>query len=352
MNDSITTTQTNEKTIDKASNSAISLGLDVHTKKYIKIQRALRLAREKCKNSSESHIFHSQYKYKCYWMSLAYDDMEDDETDDDESVGSNQYLRATQSREDMLLHAMYQRTEKLLRTILTPNDFNIPIGIKKRSLLQIAVIRCDYAKVILLLKSGVYVDYRDKDGKTALMLSMTAPSPHNAAHIFEALLNAGADVNKCDVHGRNAFHRGCQLYSTEIETEREKDTENKKTVHREVYTRFLRRLLSEGVYVDVMDSAGNLPVDIVKSKRSRYNVDQMLSQSLVTCREISSTVFSERKLQHTRMWARIISRQFMSSVFRALLRPCAKCKRQEKDCQALKRNRYKYWLFVHSKFPR
>ena len=72
--------------------------------------------------------------------------------------------------------------------------------------------------------------------------------------------------------------------------------------------------------------------------------------------------------EHSRMWARIMSRQFVRQgnvitskhttttliiiliIVIDISEPsCITCRRKQKDCDLLKRNEYRYWLFVHGR---
>ena len=74
------------------------------------------------------------------------------------------------------------------------------------------------------------------------------------------------------------------------------------------------------------------------------------------------------KREHSRMWARIMSRQFVKQgniiaskytttsliitiiIVIDISEPsCITCRRKQKDCDLLKRKEYRYWLFVHGR---
>lgn len=87
-----------------------------------------------------------------------------------------------------IVHGQKKVVEALLNTEKVDADFVIPK--RKKTALYIAVERNQADIVTMLLKKGVNVDFRDKEGRTALALAFNM----KYASIIHALLSGGASL--------------------------------------------------------------------------------------------------------------------------------------------------------------
>eukprot|EP01041_Mallomonas_annulata_P011309 gene11309-23663_t len=339
-------------------------GLDESSRAWLKLRREMRFARNRSKPIL-CQILHPRYNYKSYWTEALLRSI-NSETDEgfqhtilspsfplqstkqqnmDMEYNSiknnpNEPPNKTRSRSDIVLEAVFLRQELTLKEILTTTDLSLQIGPKQRNLLQIVILRNDRPKIDILLHAGIDINYRDKDGFTALMLAVNTPSVFHPLTLLDTLLTHGADVNISDARGRTALHRSVQFFASEPQKEFHYD--------------IMRRLLDAGAHVDTIDNDGRLPLDMVVTKTLRLPVERCFTDSLLLSYNMNKNHQHQhyRKSHHVRMWAKIISRDFVQKVFKTVEKPCAVCRRREEDCMAMKTTRYRYWLFVHNKIPR
>ena len=53
-----------------------------------------------------------------------------------------------------------------------------------------------------------------------------------------------------------------------------------------------------------------------------------------------------------KMWARIMSIQFVKDMMYITHPNCPTCKRKLRNCQDIKKSNYRHWLLIHKKVPK
>lgn len=233
----------------------------------------------------------------------------------------NEMLRTNKSvipPELILSTAIYQNHVRFLQTVIALKyDLNLRIDHLGRTMLHVAVFIGDITKVTLLLQHGANPNIQDFNKCTPLVLSICPAHPvfHPVA-ITQALLNRGAMVNTLERHNRSALHFACIVDNIEA----------------------MNMLITAHADISILDVKEKMAIDFTRKETT----EEFLR---------TATKYSKPS-QFKKMVARILSRSFVSLVFNIVEMPCEVCKRKTKDCAALKKNDYRYWMYAHKKLEK
>ncbi|XP_034944293.1 putative ankyrin repeat protein RF_0381 [Chelonus insularis] len=161
-------------------------------------------------------------------------------------LDSNVDINAVNSYGDTALHlAIQQNDDNIVKTILTKNP-NIDMKNNfDNTALHEAVKFKQYHMVDLLLKNGANVNLQDADGKT--VLHSAAKLPKISIEIVESILNYINDIDAKDKRGRTALHYAA------LNTD----------------DRTLKTFLKAKADINIKDSEGNTPLDLIMSRENR-----------------------------------------------------------------------------------
>jgi len=138
-------------------------------------------------------------------------------------------------------HGNVGEIERLIAAGANPNAFD---GTSDRTPLQRAAENGHVAAIAALQKAGAHVDGASRISKTPLMLAAL----DNRTIAIEALIAAGADVHRCDLFtGNTALHLASAKGNLDA----------------------ARVLLEAGAKADVLNEAGERPIDMVRGRRDR-----------------------------------------------------------------------------------
>ena len=148
---------------------------------------------------------------------------------------------------------VFERNEIGFKKILSQEYIhNIKYGPKDRNILLTVISLGDSEKALLLIDNGFDIHDTDRDGSTALMLSINIPAAFFPHRVMNALISAGADVNAQDKSGATALHRACQLFALEYNTGKPNEIKH------------IELLLEANARVDIVDAKDQLPVERTK----------------------------------------------------------------------------------------
>lgn len=206
---------------------------------------------------------------------------------------------------------------------------------------------------ILLDNDGTRIN-RWMDVRCRTMLHYAAESTH--LHRIEYLLTKGADVNATDVNNQTALHMALNPESFE-------------SLYRQ--RAIYRCLVDHGVNLDVQDHRGETVLHKAVEKGDFHLMEMLLSRKArISLLDSKGRVAMERAskrsakrvlalmISHStrdevrRLWAHLLSRQFVKSVFAFHQPTCSTCKRKMASCAALKVGNLRQWYYVHGNFKK
>jgi hypothetical protein len=225
----------------------------------------------------------------------------------------------SKSEKELLIIGFKQREfTRYLDLALFQAQLNINTFVDKQyhTMLYYACMNGEIEKVKYLLAAGADVKLRDYNGITPLYVSLNKPAAFHPPEITKLLLRYGSDPNALNNKGMSPLHGAC--LNKEIE--------------------MIELLLKKKANVFVIDCHHMFPHQYAGEKQSKV---------LELYKKYAG--FRQCKPQHEKMWAHIMSRDFVKSIL-ALCEPsCTTCKRKSSACALLKINNYRLWLFVHDR---
>lgn len=223
------------------------------------------------------------------------------------------------SEKELLIIAFKQRKfSRYLDLALSQAQLNVNTFVdnRKHTMLFYACMNGEIEKVKYLLAAGADVKLRDHNGLTPLYISLNKPAAFHPPGITRLLLRYGADPNALNSKGMSPLHGACLNKELEM----------------------IELLLQKKANVFVLDLHHMFPHQYAGEQQGKV---------LELYKKYAG--YRQCKPQHQRMWAHIISRDFVKSIF-ALCEPsCTICKRKSSACAVLKINNYRLWLFVHDR---
>ena len=173
-------------------------------------------------------------------------------------------------------------------------------------------------------------------------------------HRIQYLLSQGADINAVDVDNQTSLHMALTPHSLEH------------LLHQKAICRYL---IDRGVNLDVQDSRGDTVLHKAVDVGNFDLMEMLLShKARVSLLDNRGRVAFERSSKRNqkrvlslmvsygtrddvqRLWAHLLSRQFVKSVFMFHQPSCVTCKRKLKDCARLKVDNIRQWMHVHGTF--
>jgi len=205
---------------------------------------------------------------------------------------------------------------------------NMPMDKNQKTLLHYAVMRGDPERVTYLLDHGADPLKADHQGNTPLHVSIDHDvwiHYHDVAIADDLLTSRLANkakgalrseklVNKTNKRGTTVLHRSILLGALD----------------------FVELFLKRKAKVLVFDSCGKLPVQYAKEEWEE-DVKDLFHGNVRFC----------GKRMHMEMWAYMMSRKFVVSIFDIVAPTCVICKRKQYECSALKKKDFRYWLYSH-----
>lgn len=207
---------------------------------------------------------------------------------------------------DMILSG--PRGKSLINTIIVEKT--------QRTLLHICVMQGDPERLEYLLAHGANVKAKDVRGDTVLHMCFDHPI-YNTFHptkIAQRLIDAGAKVDEPNIRGVTPLHRAILL-----------NAQN-----------YVEVFLRNKANVFLFDKNDKLPFHYAKQEE-KYEIKALFNQNVRYC----------GRTTHRKMWAFIMSRDFVKSIFDVTAPKCVTCRRKQYDCSALKKRDYRYWLWSH-----
>ena len=197
-----------------------------------------------------------------------------------------------------------------------------------RTLLHSAVLRGDPERVTYLLDRGADPLIGDRCGDTPLHLSMDHDvflQYHDVSIAADLLRSRHKSANKAAALSEKlanaANHRGVT------------------PLHRSIILgalKYVELILKKKAKVFVFDNCGKLPIQYVKDDWE-HEVKVLFNDNVRFC----------GKRMHQQMWAYIMSRKFVVSIFDIVSPKCNVCKRKQYVCSELKARNFRYWLYSH-----
>jgi len=205
---------------------------------------------------------------------------------------------------------------------------NMPMDQNQKTLLHYAVMRGDPERVAYLLDHGADPLKADHQGNTPLHVSFDHEvwlHFHDVAIANDLLtsrlvnkargaLRSEKLVNKTNKRGTSVLHRSILLGALD----------------------FVKLFLKKKAKVFVFDSCGKLPIQYAKEEWEQ-DVKDLFNDNVRFC----------GKRMHMEMWAYMMSRKFVVSIFNIVAPTCVICKRKQYECSALKNKDFRYWLYSH-----
>ena len=231
---------------------------------------------------------------------------------------TNDTIRLKSEKELLIIAFKQRQFSRYLDLALFQAQLNINTFVDSRNhtMLFYACMNGEIEKVKYLLAAGADVKLRDYNGLTPLYISLNKPATFHPPEITRLLLRYGADPNALNNKGMSPLHGACLNKELEM----------------------IELLLKKKANVFVLDLHHMFPHQYAGEQQGKVLELYKKYAGYRLC-----------KPQHERMWAHIISREFVTSIF-ALCEPsCTICKRKSSACAVLKINNYRLWLFVHDR---
>ena len=230
-----------------------------------------------------------------------------------------QVLQGTDGFKCVLLTALNSRHNRFVDIVLQTGATSVNrwMDTRRRTMLHYAVLSTHLHRLEFLLGRGADVDAVDVDNQTALHLAVT---PADLEHllrqhaIYRALVHAGATLDVQDAHGDTVLHKAVDLGDFAL----------------------IELLLTHRARISVLDNNGRMAFE----RASKRNAKRVLAAMVGKC----------ARDEVERMWAHLLSRQVMRSVWNFHSRACQTCMRKMKECAALKVKNLRYWFYVHGNF--
>ena len=209
------------------------------------------------------------------------------------------------------------------------NMLNMELNLKnRRTLLHIAVLNGDAPRVRWLLDHGASPHVKDIRGDTPLMISMDHDvfiHYHDVAIAADILRSRATNkargakmtvnlVNTANKRGVTALHRSVLLGALD----------------------YIKLLLRNKAKVNVFDNNNKMAIQYCKEDWEQEVHDIF-----------NDNVRFVGKKMHQEMWAHMMSRDFVKSIFQIVVPICSICKRKQYDCAFLKKNNFRYWVYTH-----
>lgn len=219
-----------------------------------------------------------------------------------------------------LKHAIFATHNRFLHyVVLRVPDINVSLDDFGNTALHLTAYHGEFQKMeILLDQPNIRVNELNKSHKTPLLMSIRLPPVefHKQAIQNKLVIECGADVNVQDHRGWSALHAACLQGNLDL----------------------IAMLLRRRAKVHLLDNKNKDPIEYTPSS-CREDVEELFRKYIKR----------RGRVEHLKMWAHIISRQFVVDVFAVAEPFCIKCKRKVKDCETLKLRDYRYWMLVHDR---
>ncbi len=231
--------------------------------------------------------------------------------------------------DSIAIDAIEKRHEKHLALALKHHiKINQTFTRNRRTLLHLAAMRGDVPKVKLLLMAGANPNAVDKFRNTPLMLAMNIPRKLHDVSLLNDLLDCGADIDMKNIKGHTALHIACIISDLEL----------------------IGTILRRAANILMRDKKKKMPIEYSLVQHSMHTCHRAPSAEIKALFNQNTRFIGKAKLE--KMWARILSRQFVAKLFDITEPNCVKCKRKINVCVALRRSNYRHWLLMHNKVPK
>lgn len=127
-------------------------------------------------------------------------------------------------------------------------NLELRIGPLQRTPLMLTCMHGDLRKMTYLVEQGVRINRQDKNGLTALHLSMKPVSMFHSLEIPTKLIQNRAQVNRVDGYGRSALHYACIINSLPL----------------------VELLLSHNADMSLKDRHSKMPIDYTNDVSGNY----------------------------------------------------------------------------------
>jgi len=192
-------------------------------------------------------------------------------------------------------------------------NINMRLDGHLNTLLHMAIKQGDVERLEYLLARGANVNLSDHKGESCLHMCLGRPVEYHPLCIASALIAKGADINAQNDRGVTVLHRACLFGALE----------------------YVELFLQNRAKVFVFDHSGKLAIQY--AGHFEREIRLLFNQNVRYC----------GKKEHQRLWAHIMSRQFMTSIFSVVAPSCVVCRRKQHECDALKKRNFRYWLYSH-----
>ena len=227
--------------------------------------------------------------------------------------------RNTDGYSCVLQCALNSRHNRFLDILLQSPGTNVNrwIDVRHRTMLHHAVQSTYMHRIQYLLYMGADINAVDVDNQTTLHMALT---PHSLEHLLHQkaicryLIDRGVNLDVQDSRGDTVLHKAVDVGDFDL----------------------MEMLLSHKARVSLLDNRGRVAFER-SSKRNQKRV-------------LSMMVSHGTRDDVQRLWAHLLSRQFIKSVFMFHQPSCVTCKRKLKDCARLKVDNVRQWMHVHGTF--
>ena len=227
--------------------------------------------------------------------------------------------RHTDGYSCVLQCALNSRHNRFIEILLQSPGTNVNrwIDVRHRTMLHHAVQSTYMHRIQYLLSQGADINAVDVDNQTMLHMALT---PHSLEHLLHQkvmcryLIDHGVNLDVQDSRGDTVLHKAVDVGDFDL----------------------IEMLLSHKARVSLLDNRGRVALER-SSKRNQKRVLAMM---------VSHGTRDDIQL----LWAHLLSRQFIKSVFMFHQPSCVTCKRKMKDCARLKVENRRQWMHVHGTF--